>query len=140
MKKRLLTVLLTVSLLAIGGLCLPAVALSEPADASTQVVGTGKTAKTVDELLGSSSYAEGRVLVRVTDEYAPISVLSDDADGSISSLYSFSSSSVESASGDGDLTTSSTHDSDRIILIESDTLSTRELLESLVGVQGVVSA
>ncbi len=135
-------------------------AFAAPADTASQVVGTGERARTIGQLLDGGEYVEGRVLARVSDEYAPISTFSDEQASTVSDLYTFSSSSVD-ASAAGDVASASTgtgatgtgdasagkgatafsfHAPDRIILIQSDTLTTKELLESLVNAAGVVSA
>lgn len=133
------------SLLLAAVLCcwsLPAYA-EEPAPAQdgSPTVGSSEDAKTVEELLQAGDYAPGCVLARVTDEYAPISTFSNDASGlSYKPLYDFGSSSEAAPQARNGFSASSESSSDQVILIESATLSTEELLLSLVGQPGVVLA
>ncbi|MCH3967661.1 MAG: S8 family serine peptidase [Atopobiaceae bacterium] len=139
MKRAYRAALAAMLLLAFSLVVLPGQARAASGDASSQVVGSSTNAQTVQELLDAGSYQEGRVLARVTDEYAPLSTFSDEASSTTSDLYTFSSSSETSTDGDG-LAVASSAEPDRIILITSDTLSTKELLEGLVGESGVVYA
>lgn len=133
------------SLLLAAVLCcwsLPAYAEEPaPAQGGSPTVGSSEDAKTVEELLQAGDYAPGCVLARVTDEYAPISTFSNDASGtSYKSLYDFGSSSEAVPQARNGLSVSAVPSSDQVILIESATLSTEELLLSLVGQPGVVLA
>ncbi|WP_080798320.1 S8 family serine peptidase [Arabiibacter massiliensis] len=133
--KRLLSLVLA---LALSLMAVPALAEEPPAASDGNPrVGSGEGARTLEELLGAGDYEQGRVLARVTDEFAPVSSYSNDAPAwSAESLYSYGAA-QQPASGARSFAAQS---ADQVLLIESDELSTEELLLSLADVPGVVCA
>lgn len=131
--KRLLALVLTV---ALSCLSLPAFATQDdrPTD-NNPLVGSGEYARTLNDLLQAGDYTEGRVLARVTDEFAPRATYSNDAAWSTSDLYSFASNPTAATAR-----TRALAPADRVVLIESSTLTTAELLQSLADTPGVLLA
>ncbi len=111
-------------------------ALPEQAAEDAAENGSWYAGGAIERMLAAGDYAEGRVLVRATGEFAPLSPYSNDVSAwSSSDLYAFGGD----AGADARLRSAAT-EPDRVLLIQSETLSTEELLASLVGVPGVLAA
>lgn len=74
--RRLFSLVLAVTL---AFAAVPAFAEPLPPQRDDPVVGVGDEARSIDSLLQAGDYAPGRVLARVTDEFAPIAPFSNDA-------------------------------------------------------------
>lgn len=130
--KRFLALVLTVALS-----CMSLPAFATPASSASDdnpLVGSGEYARTLDDLLQAGTYTEGRVLARVNNEFAPIATYSNDAAWSIDALYSYA---PDPSAAPRSRTVAPL---DRVILIESTTLSTEELLRALADIPGVLMA
>lgn len=118
--------------------CMPLPAFATRGSAAPDgnpVVGSGEYARAVEDLLQAGDYAEGRVLARVTGEFAPVAAYSGDAAWSASDLYSYAPDPAVPAAR-----SRSAAPADRVVLIESAAISTEELLRSLADVPGVLLA
>lgn len=130
--KRFLTFVLTI---ALSCMVLPAHATQKaPESVDNPLVGAGPNARTLNDLLHAGDYTQGRVIARVTNEFAPIATYSNDAAWSIESLYTYAPDSSTAA------VRSRAAPTDRVVLIESSKLSTEELLRNLADAPGVVLA
>lgn len=119
----------------------PAFADPPSAPSDNPMVGIGSEARSIDDLLQAGDYAPGRVLARVTSEFAPVAPRSnysnDAASWSAESLFTYESGASEPAAR---MLSESETPADRVILIQSDTMTTEDLLRQLAGTPGVVAA
>ena len=134
-------------ILAITLCCFGTPAFATEADATSpaagQTVGTDADARTVEDLLAAGPYEEGHVLARVTSEFNPVVPYSNDGAFSIDELYAYSATDEDTGNASGARArtlTAEADTADRVVLIESSTQSTEELLRSLIGAPGVVMA
>lgn len=137
--KRFLSILLAA---ALSLMAVPASALadevSETAGSDNPTVGSGEEARSLDELLQAGDYVPGRVLAHVNDDFAPVSAYSSNGGGwSASNLYTFDPQ--PEAEADAPLARSMPS-SEQVILIESGTQSTEDLLRDLADTPGVLAA
>ncbi len=131
--KRFLALVLAI---ALSGMSLPAFATQDfSASDDNPLIGSDDNARTINVLLQAGEYTEGRVLARVTDEYAPIATYSNEDAVSTSDLYSYAPD-ASAATARNRVATPT----DRVVLVESSTLSTEELLRSLADTPGVLLA
>ncbi|MDR3849615.1 hypothetical protein [Eggerthella sp.] len=130
--KRFLSILLAA---ALSLMAVPASALadevSETAGSDNPTVGSGEEARSLDELLQAGDYVPGRVLAHVNDDFAPVSAYSSNGGGwSASNLYTFDPQPEAGAEADVPLARSMPTP-EQVILIESGTQSTEDLLRDL---------
>ena len=120
----------------------PAFAYEQSSDADGDVaprVGTGEGARTVQELLAAGEYVEGSAIVWASEEFSPIAAYSSDSPSmSMSDLYELGSSADDGAAVAAYAV--EPVQSERIVLVESATMSTEELLGSLAETPGVIMA
>ena len=139
--KRFLSILLAA---ALSLMAVPASALadevSETAGSDNPTVGSGEEARSLDELLQAGDYVPGRVLAHVNDDFAPVSAYSSNGGGwSASNLYTFDPQPEAGAEADVPLARSMPTP-EQVILIESGTQSTEDLLRDLAHPPGVLAA
>ena len=139
--KRFLSILLAA---ALSLMAVPASALadevSETAGSDNPTVGSGEEARSLDELLQAGDYVPGRVLAHVNDDFAPVSAYSSNGGGwSASNLYTFDPQPEAGAEADVPLARSMPTP-EQVILIESGTQSTEDLLRDLADTPGVLAA
>lgn len=133
--RRLFSLVLAVTL---AFAAVPAFAEPLPPQRDDPVVGVGDEARSIDSLLQAGDYAPGRVLARVTDEFAPIAPFSNDAAAwSMEPLFTYAPNASDSAARS---LADNNSVADRVLLIESNTMTTEELLRQLAGAPGVVAA
>lgn len=112
-------------------------AFGADADAPAAAPDASVGARTVEELLAAGPYVEGRVLARVTSEFNPVVPYANDGGFAIDELYAYEADASAQAAG---VRAFATDEPDRVVLIESSTQSTEELLRDLAETPGVVMA
>ncbi len=137
--KRFLAILLSV---ALSCMMIPAYAdetsAQEKPQADDLVIGFGENARTLSALLQAGDYAPGRVLVQATSDFGSNSRRSFGASAwEESSLYSFD---VQAGHDEPTPFRLSASEPNRVLKLESNSLTTEEMLRRLADAPGVIAA